>query len=388
MFVAILLLRVPTLWSIAFALVPVYPWTVYLSGFVLGWRFGRGRMVLSLLVLLLADQALLAWAPAHADPVRSTHAVYNVVAMLLPLNLVALAWTPERGLLTVPARLVALAVGLQTLLVFAFSHPRMASLTAWLDYRVVQAHLGATPHLALVLFLAGLVVLVLRFVRRPTPTEAGAVWTLVAALVGIGTGGGGIASSVYFATGGLVLIVSFIETSHGLAYTDELTGLPARRALNETLAGLGGAFTIAMVDIDHFKRFNDQYGHDVGDQLLRMIGATLSRVAGGGRPYRYGGEEFAVVFDGLSAEQAMPHLETLRQTIETTSFTVRGRNRPRTKPEKPGPSDALPRTRVSVTVSIGVAEAERGRWTPEEVLAGADEALYRAKRAGRNRIRA
>ncbi|MGH7356271.1 MAG: diguanylate cyclase [Candidatus Rokuibacteriota bacterium] len=377
----------PTLWSIAFALVPVYPWTVYLSGLVLGWRFGRGRMVLTLLVLLIADQALLAWAPAHSYPIGSTRAVYDVIALLLPLNLVALSWTPERGLLTVPARLVALAVALQALLVFGLSHPRMAPLAAWLDYRIVHAHLGATPQLALLLFLAGVVVLALRFVRRPTPTEAGAIWTFVAALIGVGTGGGGIASSIYFATGGLVLIVSFIETSHGLAYTDELTGLPARRGLNETLAGLTGSFTIAMVDIDHFKRFNDQYGHDVGDQLLRMIGATLSRVGGGGQPFRYGGEEFAVVFDGLSAEQAMPHLETLRQTIEATSFTVRGRNRPRTKPEKPRPPDTMPRTKVSVTVSIGVAEAERGQWTPEEVLAGADEALYRAKRAGRNRIR-
>jgi GGDEF domain-containing protein len=386
-FVAILLLRLPTLWPIAFSLVPVYPWTVYVSGLVLGWRFGRGRMVLTLAVLLLADQALTAWAPAHAYPVGSTRAVYHLVAVLMPLNLVALAWTPERGLLTGQARLVALALGLQAVLVFGFSHPRMAPLAAWLDYRIVDAHLGAMPQLALVLFLGGVVVLALRFVRRPTPTEAGAVWTLVAVLVGVGSGGGGIASSIYLATGGLALIVSFIETSHGLAYTDELTGLPARRALNETLAGLGGSFAIAMVDIDHFKRFNDQHGHDVGDQLLRMVGAILARVGGGGRPYRYGGEEFAVVFAGLSAEQAMPHLERLRQTIEATAFTVRGRNRPARKPDTPRPPDTTPRTKVSVTVSIGVAEAQRGRWAPDEVLQGADEALYRAKRAGRNRIR-
>ncbi len=388
MFAAILLQRVPTLWPIAFALVPVYPWTVYVSGFVLGWRFGRGRLVLSLLVLLAADQTLLAWAPAHSYPLGASRAVYDVVALLLPLNVVALAWVPERGLLTVPARLMALAVALEALLVFGFNHPRMAPLTAWIDYPFIDAPLGATPQLGLLVFLAGLGVLGLRFLRRPMPTEAGAVWAVVAALVGISAGGGGIASSISFATGGLVLIVSFIETSHGMAYSDDLTGLPARRALNEALTGLTGTFTIAMVDIDHFKRFNDQYGHDVGDQLLRMVGATLSRVGGGGQPYRYGGEEFAVVFDGFTAAQATPHLEALRQTIEVTSFTLRGADRPRRKPETPRPSDEAPRARVSVTVSIGIAEAERGRWTPDEVIRAADEALYRAKHAGRNRIRA
>ncbi len=342
MFAAILLQRVPTLWPIAFALVPVYPWTVYVSGFVLGWRFGRGRLVLSLLVLLAADQTLLAWAPAHSYPLGASRAVYDVVALLLPLNVVALAWVPERGLLTVPARLMALAVALEALLVFGFNHPRMAPLIAWIDYPFIDAPLGATPQLGLLVFLAGLGVLGLRFLRRPMPTEAGAVWAVVAALVGISAGGGGIASSISFATGGLVLIVSFIETSHGMAYSDDLTGLPARRALNEALTGLTGTFTIAMVDIDHFKRFNDQ----------------------------------------------TPQLEALRQMIEVTSFTLRGADRPRRKPETPRPSDEAPRARVSVTVSIGIAEAERGRWTPDEVIRAADEALYRAKHAGRNRIRA
>ena len=83
-----------------------------------------------------------------------------------------------------------------------------------------------------------------------------------------------------------------------MAYDDELTGLPARRALNEALTRLRGVYTVAMVDIDHFKRFNDEHGHDVGDQLLRMVGARVGEVRGGGRAFRYGGEEFAVLFPG------------------------------------------------------------------------------------------
>src|SRR5437868_12582514 len=79
-----------------------------------------------------------------------------------------------------------------------------------------------------------------------------------------------------------------------------------------------------MVDIDHFKVFNDTYGHDAGDQLLRMLGARLAEVGGGGRPFRYGGEEFAVIFSDTPLDDALPHLETLRQSIESTGFGLRG----------------------------------------------------------------
>jgi diguanylate cyclase (GGDEF)-like protein len=189
---------------------------------------------------------------------------------------------------------------------------------------------------------------------------------------------------VALAGGGLVLLVSLIETSHAIAYGDELTGLPSRRALTETLARLDGVYTIAMVDIDHFKVFNDTYGHDAGDQLLRMIGARLARVGGGGRPYRYGGEEFAVIFSNTVLDEALPHLEALRHSIESTGFGLRGpeRWRRRSGESRPG----RPTRRVSVSVSIGAAEAGRHAAPAHEVLGAADAALYRAKHAGRNRV--
>src|SRR5207253_9119178 len=141
-------------------------------------------------------------------------------------------------------------------------------------------------------------------------------------------------SSAYFATGGLILVLSLIETWHGMAYDDELTGLPARRALNEALARLRGVYTVAMIDIDHFKRFNDEHGHDIGDQLLRMVGARLADIGGGGRAFRYGGEEFAVLFQGKDVSEAGIPLEALRRTIEAAPFTLRGSQRP------PAPAEA------------------------------------------------
>src|SRR5688572_474514 len=115
---------------------------------------------------------------------------------------------------------------------------------------------------------------------------------------------------------GAILIVSLLEESHRLAFRDPLTGLPGRRALEERLRSLGNRFAIAMVDVDHFKKFNDTHGHDIGDQVLKLVGARLAQVGGGGIAYRYGGEEFSVLFPGSSLEDAMPHLEAIRASIE------------------------------------------------------------------------
>jgi len=170
-----------------------------------------------------------------------------------------------------------------------------------------------------------------------------------------------------------------------MAYDDELTGLPARRALTEALARLGGTYAVAMVDVDHFKRFNDEHGHDVGDQILRMVGVRLADIGGGGRAFRYGGEEFAVLFPGKDVDQTLERLEALRRTIETTSFTLRAAGRPRKRPDSPQAGGQ--RKRLAVTVSIGVAGSGAVAGKPEAVVQAADEALYRAKQAGRNQVR-
>ena len=83
--------------------------------------------------------------------------------------------------------------------------------------------------------------------------------------------------------------------------------------------------------------------------------------------------------------EVIPHLEALRKAVEVSGFVLRGRGRPRKRPEKPRPS-STPRRRIPVTISIGVAEREEDQKLPEEVIRAADQALYRAKRGGRNRI--
>jgi diguanylate cyclase (GGDEF)-like protein len=173
--------------------------------------------------------------------------------------------------------------------------------------------------------------------------------------------------------------------SYRMAYYDELTGLPGRRALNETLLKLGSQYAVGMVDVDHFKQFNDQFGHDVGDQVLRMVAAKLERVSGGGKAFRHGGEEFAVVFPGQSAEEVLPHLESLRREVQASCFVLRAPDRPKKKPATPkAPSSR--RKAVLVTVSVGVAAWDDQKRKPDHVIKAADLALYRAKAAGRNKV--
>jgi diguanylate cyclase (GGDEF)-like protein len=196
-----------------------------------------------------------------------------------------------------------------------------------------------------------------------------------------------------------------VETSYLLAYHDELTTLPARRAFNEALLRLEPPYSIAMVDIDHFKRCNDTYGHDIGDQVLRLVASRLARVTGGGQAYRCGGEEFAIVFPGKTTRDVLDHLEQLRASIEASTFRLRGKDKDR-RQEARGPdrrnqrprartqaghairqlSRATAPTELSVTASIGVATSTPQASTTDEVVQAADKALYRAKAAGRDRI--
>jgi len=363
---------------------PVYSWVIFGVGILLGWRFKRSQLVVALAVLFAAERAI-AFFPVVGPSALVGGVVYSAVAVLLPLDLAAIAWLSERTMSTWPGRVVEGAILIQPLAIALLLRPELSTVAQALQQGIVPSGLHVTriPAVALLAFLVAIAATALRFVVRRTVIQASLAWALLAALLGLH--GLGPASTVYLATGGLVLIVSLIETSHRMAFSDELTGLPSRRALTDALMRLPELYTIAMIDIDHFKKLNDEYGHAAGDQVLRMIGSTLTRTEGGGRPFRYGGEEFAVLFPGKSAEDALPYLEDLREAIEASSFTLRGRDRPKLRPEKPVRSSGG-RRRIAITVSIGVAEPDEVGVEPDDVIRAADQALYHAKRTGRNRI--
>ena len=178
-------------------------------------------------------------------------------------------------------------------------------------------------------------------------------------------------------------ILVVVIDSYYLAYRDELTGIPSRRALNQFSLSLGRKYCVAMLDVDHFKKFNDNYGHDIGDQVLKLVAAKIMKVTAGGRAFRYGGEEFTIVFPRKTMEDAEAALEHVRQTIADYSIVIR---HPVRKSKKSRQEKAADGTKsVSVTISIGLANKTPGQ-DFDAVIKEADKALYRAKRKGRNNV--
>jgi diguanylate cyclase (GGDEF)-like protein len=186
---------------------------------------------------------------------------------------------------------------------------------------------------------------------------------------------------------GALMMLYLISASHEMAFNDQLTQLPGRHALEIDLRSPGRKFAIAMVDIDHFKSFNDSYGHDTGDDVLKLVASRIRLVKGKAKIYRYGGEEFTILFKGKTAEQAKEYLEQIRQDIEQYDLVIRDSDS-RPKDDKYGAtkrSDNRSQS-VNITISVGVCDSSLEK-RAKEAIKRADEALYQAKKAGRNRIK-
>lgn len=247
---------------------------------------------------------------------------------------------------------------------------------------LLMARVAGQPTALAIVAGAGLASAALALVRPGALERATAA--LIPALAVALWNAGSPPAHLWLLAAAISLLIALSQATAALAFNDELTGLPARRALEESLAALGGNYTLAMVDIDHFKRFNDRYGHDVGDQALRMVASHIARTTAGARAYRYGGEEFALIFPRTTAPQAAEALEATRTRIAADRFVVRTPKASRRGTTRR--SGARKPTGVKVTVSIGVADAAGRPRTPHQVLKAADKQLYRAKRGGRNRV--
>ena len=173
------------------------------------------------------------------------------------------------------------------------------------------------------------------------------------------------------------LLRNNLDQSLEAAVTDQLTGLHNRRYMTGQLTALvaraaqgGEPVAALLVDLDHFKKINDSFGHDVGDEVLREFAVRLAtNVRAADLPVRYGGEEFVVIMPGASLEAAERTAERIRLHVSGAPIRVAGG------------SEVL-----SVTISIGVAATKGPGDTPEALLKRADQALYEAKSSGRNRV--
>ena len=352
--------------------------------------FDRSRLLTAALVLIAAYAFLPADIVAGWREPR-LFLIYSITSLVVPLVLLLLLFLTERGLRSGRGMLTVALVPALLLVCWWIVKDVSPGVHAWL-----HTQLSLEPYPGYLLSLrasgvmataisAGMMLLMLQG-GEDIAALLGTLLFVLAALALLDRNGMAVAM---FSAAGLNLGISLLRSSHEMAFRDELTGLLGRRALNDRLKGLGRRYVIAMVDVDHFKQFNDTWGHDTGDDVLKMVAGCIDEVRGGGTAYRYGGEEFSIVFPGRTLDQCAPHLEAMRRAVVRYQLVLRD-SKQREVPERIAKARRGRRRQgrnaetVSVTISIGMAERNDRNLTPEAVIAAADAALYRAKEKGRN----
>ncbi|NTV49508.1 MAG: GGDEF domain-containing protein [Geobacteraceae bacterium] len=365
------------------------PYLITALGMFLAIHFHRGRPFMVLLLLLLfywSSQNFLVGKSIEL----SLNEIYQAIVLLIPINIALIAVMRERGFLTTAGRLRFVFLAVQALVAFWLFRYNFFAILPHIagNYPMLQFLDGMLiPEPALVVGSLSFALIAGLAMYRQTPIDCGMVGAFASFFVACNWITNRDIYTAFCISGSAIITLSILRDSYKMAFCDDLTGLPSRRSLNENLHGLGRSYTVAMLDVDHFKNFNDTYGHDVGDQVLKMVARKIMDVGGGGKAYRYGGEEFTILFPGRHADYAIPHLEELRKSIADYQLALRGSERP--KSQKQGAVKRGNRREgayASVTISIGVAERNESLTSTEEVMKAADKALYKAKSRGRNQV--
>ena len=392
-------------------ILPVLPYVICSVGIIMGWRYGNIGMMLASFALAISYLVVSRFNSGYPPEGLMGPSFPETVAFLLPLNLTVFSMLTKRRIYTSVGVLCIVLMMLQISAVILFCSPpaspgslllhKMNSVSPDAAKKLAKLLIGLRSFLhdnalvkfdhisisSLLVYSFALVFVLMRYMLKKDVILAGFLGAIVATFIGISTDFTEPASMIYFSTAGLMLIITSIEASFTLAYVDDLTGLQGRRSLNQRLINLGKKYSIAMIDVDHFKKFNDRYGHKTGDQVLKLIASKLRNMSGGAKVFRYGGEEFTAIFSGKDVEEVVPYLEQYRRSVEDTPFVVRSKTRRKSTSKNRGRIKLSGLKQAKVTVSIGVAAPGKDLADPEKVLKAADRALYRAKKAGRNRVK-
>lgn len=339
-------------------------------------HFHRSQVFFYALILILANVIL-------QNNLASTDLSYALLCSFSPLLLLFLTVFPDRGI----ASLRALPAYAVMLAVIGFSIYAAESSPSWINAALLSDWLPPQyfdwtklSQTALIVCVFSVIYMLVLCIIQSSPHMAAGFGIMLLLIIQLHFGNQYRSLIVLSSTAFLMCLYAVMQESWRMAYLDELTGLPARRALKEKFQRISGLYTVAMLDVDHFKKFNDTYGHDAGDAVLRMIAGKLDKVTGGGISYRYGGEEFTILFAGRCCDDARPHLDRLRAAIQKSKFVIkraeRRGSRASTRQSKP----------VTVTASIGIADSKGEASSPWDVLKLADKALYHAKDRGRNQV--
>ena len=365
------------------------PYIVLTFGLVFGWYFASSRMILSLLVLALADRAMVLFPSTDAEQAALSQTIVAITAFLVPLNLLAFSIFKEDSLTTLRGLTRILFVLVQPFLLFWLCLPDQHDLASSFTREYVPSlytEWTPIPQPALFAFATALLLHFIRFALRRDPLEGGAIWALIAIFVAYHTSRYGWQPTNFFMAGGLILFVTLFQSFYQQTYRDELTGIPGRLAYEEAVGQLGNRFSVAVISIDQLTQYANIHGKSVSQQILKLVAPRVHAACSGGQIFRTTGEELTVLFPGKSTTEAMSTLETVRKTTEAINLILRGPDRVWQKErvtQKTGSRDrALP-----ITLSIGVAEKVSDSATLTLVIKSAYRALYEAKGAGGNVVK-
>ena len=352
--------------KIIFGIIPYLFYAISVLILWVSWHFNRNRFIFIILPLLF-----IYFGFVYLGGKRATD-LFLYASMLYPLHLLLFLSLKERGLFSIWGILkIAFFVVEIAVILYLVIYPN-ADFIALLKMKLFVISFYPLEDISiiiatLVLFIMVALVLFNRYLLYNSSFLVIAV-TFYMGFYFVKTP---YAKELSLLAIGVIIFILLIRESYRLAFYDELTSLPGRRALVEDMAKLGMKYSLAMIDIDHFKKFNDTYGHDTGDEVLKMVASKLAEVGGGGKAYRYGGEEFVLLFPSREVDESYKHTDVLRETIAKSPFIVRNKQSSKT---------------IYINISSGIVQKNSQDRDPFAVMKRADNALYKAKKAGRNQV--
>jgi diguanylate cyclase (GGDEF)-like protein len=364
------------------------PYIVLGFGLIFGWYFASSRMILSLLVLALADQALVLLPNNGGDQEIVHRTIVAITAFLVPLNLLAFSILKEDSLSTIRGVMRVVLVLVQPFLVLWLCLPDQQVLaTSFTREYIPSRYMEWTPipQPALVAFAIAGLLHVIRFALHRNPLEGGAIWALCAIFVAYHTSRYGWQPTNFFMAAGLIFFVTLLQSFYQQTYRDELTGIPGRLAYDEAIGQLGKRFSVAIIGIDQLTQYANIHGKSVSEQILKLAAPRIQAACSDGQIFRTTGEEFTVLFPGKSATDTMGTLDTVRKSVDAIGLFLRGRDRVW---EQRGTKEAGSRDRaLPITLSIGVSEKLNDGATLTLVIKSAYRGLYEAKGIGGNIVK-
>ena len=365
------------------------PYIVLTFGLIFGWYFASSRMILSLLVLALADRALVLFPSTDADQAAINQTIVAITAFLVPLNLLAFSLFKEDSLSTIRGVTRVVLVLVQPFLLLWLCLPDQHDLASSFTREYIPSpYMKWTPipQPALFAFATALMLHFIRFALHHDPLEGGAIWALFAIFVAYHTSRYGWQPTNFFMAAGLILFVTLLQSFYQRTYRDELTGLPGRLAYDEAIGRLGKRFSVAVISIDQLSQYANTHGKPVSEQILKRVAPRVQAACAEGQVFRTTGEELTVLFPGKAATETLMTLETVRKTIEAIGLFLRGRDRV-WETQRGTNKDGSRARALPITLSIGVAEKISDSATMSLVIKSAYRALYEAKGIGGNVVK-